>query len=434
MNNQPVTITVKQTKVRWYMLLLIMLVMCINYLDRANLSVAAPVMGTELGLTPATMGILFSAFGWMYTATIPFAGAILDRVGPRLLFTISLIGWSAFTAVIGVVNSLSALIACRVGVGFFEAPIIPTNVRCVTAWFPANERAFSIGLYTSMQYIALGFLTPVLAWILVTFGWQMIFYITGGIGIVMGIIWYVYYRDPADSQLVNQAELDYIKSGGGLAESGVASNVPFSWRNVRRLLSYRQIWGMFLGQFSIMTTLFFFLTWFPTYLINGKGLTILKGGFYAAIPFLLGLFGALLGGKWSDMMIAKGCSKSVARKTPIVIGFVLSTVILGANYTDDINMIIAFMAVAFFGQAVASTVTGALLSEIAPAGLIGLTGGILYFIANIGGTLAPLVVGYIVQTTGGYNMALAYVSAVAVVGVFGYLVVMGDVHRIELKD
>jgi ACS family D-galactonate transporter-like MFS transporter len=411
-----------------------MLVMCINYLDRANLSVAAPVMGKELNLSPATMGILFSAFGWMYTATIPFAGAILDRIGPRILFTVSLIGWSAFTMFIGAVNTLLALIACRVGVGFFEAPIIPTNIRCVTAWFPANERALSVGLYTSMQYIALGFLTPILAWILVTYGWQMIFIITGLIGIVMGIIWYIYYRDPHDATTANQAEINYIKAGGGLVESSSTNRVPFTWSKVRQLLGYRQIWGMFLGQFSIMTTLFFFLTWFPSYLITGKGLTILKGGFYAAVPFLVGLLGAILGGKWSDMMIAKGHSKSVARKTPIIVGFILSMVILGANYTDDINFIILFMAIAFFGQAVASTVTGALLSEIAPAGLIGLTSGMLYFIANIGGTLAPLVVGYIVQATGGYNMALAYVSVVAAFGVFGYLFVMGDVHRIELKD
>ncbi|HXP97305.1 MAG TPA: MFS transporter [Telmatospirillum sp.] len=426
--------TGKRTGVRWSMLFLVMMVMCINYLDRANLSVAAPVIGKELELSPATMGILFSAFGWMYTCMLPFAGAALDKMGPRVLLTISLIGWSAFTAVIGAVSSLTALLACRVGVGFFESPVLPTNVRCVTAWFPAKERALSVGLYTSMQYISLGLLTPFLAWILVTFGWQAIFYITGGIGVFAGVIWHVYYRDPHDSTTVNQAELDYIRAGGGLAESGTEKKIPFSWRKVRQLLSHRQIWGMFIGQFAVMTILFFFLTWFPTYLINGKGLTILKGGFFAAVPFLVAIIGALLGGWWSDWMVKKGYSNSVARKTPIIVGFSLAATIVAANYTEDITWVIIFMAIAFFGQAVASTVTGALLSDMAPKGLVGLTGGMLYFIANIGGTTAPLVIGYVVQQTGGFNMALAYVSAVAACGVFAYLVVMGKVSRIEIQE
>jgi ACS family D-galactonate transporter-like MFS transporter len=434
MSDQPKLPTGQRTKVRWIMLLLVMMVMCINYLDRANLSVAAPVMGKELSLDPATMGILFSAFGWMYTCAIPFSGVILDRIGPRILLGVALIGWSAFTTVIGAMSSLASLITCRVGVGLFEAPVIPTNVRVVTAWFPAKERALSVGLYTSMQYIALGFLVPVLAWILVTYGWQAIFFITGAIGLVAGILWYAYYRDPHDSAIANQAELDYIQAGGGLAESSERQKTPFSWHKVGQLLSYRQIWGMFIGQFAVNTILFFFLTWFPTYLINGKGLTILKGGVYAAIPFLVAIAGAIGGGKWSDWMVDRGYSNSVARKTPIIVGFMLAAIIVAANYTDDINMIITFMAIAFFGQAVASTVTGALLSDMAPKGLIGLTGGMLYFVANIGGTLAPLVVGYIVQQTGGFNMALAYVSFVAACGVFAYVVIMGKVYRIQIPD
>lgn len=427
-------ISKKRTKVRWGMLLLIMIVMCINFLDRANLSVAAPTMAKELSLNPAKMGILFSAFGWMYTIALPFSGVILDKIGPRLLLAISLIGWSVFTVLVGGVNTLKALIGCRVGVGLFESPVIPSNVRCVTAWFPANERASAVGLYTAMQYIASGFLTPALAWIVFAWGWPTVFYITGVIGIIAGVMWYIYYRDPKDSTNVNQEELEYIRAGGGLSDSSEGTRIPFSWKNVGQLLSKRQVWGMFIGQFSIMTTMFFFLTWFPTYLVNGKGLTILKGGFYAAVPFILGVFGSILGGKWSDWLLSKGYSNSVARKTPIIVGLAFSMVILGANYTENINGVICFMAVAFFGQAMASAVTGALLSDIAPEGLVGLTGGMLYFCANVGGTLAPLVVGYIVEATGNYSAALAYVSAVAACGVFAYLFLMGKVYRIQLKN
>ena len=190
---------------------------------------------------------------------------------------------------------------------------------------------------------------------------------------------------------------------------------------------------MFVGQFSVQTTLFFFLTWFPPYLINGKGMTVLKGGFYAAIPYLAAILGTVVAGKWSDWMVHRGISNTVARKLPIIIGFVLSAIIMGANYTNDINTVILFMCAAFFGQAMASTVTGALLSDIAPRGLVGTLGGMLYCVANTGGLLVPIIVGYSVDWTGGYNVALGYVSVVALMGVLAYLFLLGPVYRIEIK-
>ena len=432
-DRQPLKKAAAMTKTRWAMLSLIMVVMCVNYLDRGNLAVSAPVMQQELGLNSAQMGLLFSAFAWSYAFIIPFAGALLDKIGPKIMFTIGIIGWSLFTCLMGLANSLTAIVGCRLGVGAFEAPTIPTNVRCVTAWFPEDERALAVGLYTSMQYVALGFLTPALTWLLLHWGWRSIFYLSGGVGLVVGLVWYFFYDDPRDSKRVNQAELAYIEQGGALIYAGnEATKQPFSWGVVRQLFRERQLVGMFIGHFSIMTTLFFFMTWFPSYLITAKGLTLLKTGFYAMIPFLVAICGALLGGRWSDWLLIHGTSKSVARKLPIVLGFLLAMVILGANYTDDINWVIFFMAVAFFGQAMSSTVTGALLADIAPIEAIGLSGGLLNFIANIGSALSPIVIGCIVQYTGSFHWALGYVAAVAAVGLSAYLFVIGDVYRIVL--
>jgi len=423
----------KPTKTRWFMLSLLMMIYVINYLDRGNLAVAAPVMQQELGINAAMMGILFSAFAWPYAFCIPFAGALLDKVGPRIMFTVGIIGWSAATFCIGLVNNFIALLGFRGLVGIFEAPTVPTSVRCTAAWFPDRERALAVGLYTSMQYVALGFLTPVLAWILVTYGWPMIFFSTGAVGIIVALIWRANYHDPKDSKTVNQAEFDYIKAGGALVDSGVQPTAV-SWKTVGKLLRQRRLIGMFIGHFAIMTTLFFFLTWFPSYLITAKGLTILKGGFYAMIPFLVAICGALLGGKWSDWMTDHGYSKTISRKAPIIVGFVLSTVIIAANYIDSINGVILCMAVAFFGQAMASTVTGALLSDLAPEGLLGISGGLLNFFANIGSATCPMVIGFIVQGTGGFNMALAYISCISVLGILAYTVILTKVERIELVD
>jgi len=432
--NNEISTTTKPTKVRWFMLSLLMMIMVVNYLDRGNLAVAAPVMQKELGLDPATMGILFSAFAWSYAFCIPFAGAILDKIGPRLMFTIGIVGWSVATVFVGLSNTLTTILGARTIVGTFEAPTIPTNVRCVAAWFPDRERALAVGMYTSMQYIALGFLTPVLAWILINYGWQMIFYTTGVVGLVVAVIWHLNYRDPKDCHVINQGEMDYIKEGGALVNSGVAKPDAISWKTVGKLCRERKLVGMFIGHFSIMTTLFFFMTWFPTYLINGKGLTILKGGYYAMIPFLVAICGALIGGRWSDWMTDNGYSKTVARKAPIITGFLLATVILGANYVESINGVIICMGIAFFGQAMASTVTGALLSDLAPKELLGLSGGLLNFFANIGSATSPMVVGFIVQGTGGFNMALVYVACVSVMGIVAYTLVLTKVERIVLVE
>lgn len=455
------------TKRRWFMLFLLCLVIGINYLDRGNLAVAAPVMQKELGLSPATMGILFSAFAWSYAFCLPFAGALLDKIGPRILMTIALVGWSAATFAMGLVSQLWNLTAVRLGLGFFESPIMPSNIKCVAVWFPDRERALAVGAYTATEYVALGVLTPVLAWILVTFGWEMIFFVTGVIGFVIGGIWYKWYRSPGDSAEVNDAEWQYMKAGGALlgGETGkrpgivrpdtndsvnahsnpVASSTKISgkgevnetmrltqWQATKKLITNRRLIGMFLGQFSIMTTLFFFLTWFPSYLVTEKGLTILKSGFYAMFPFLVAIAGSLIGGKWSDSMLDRGKSKTLARKLPIILGFLLSMVIVAANYVDSILVIIAFMAVAFFGQAMASTVTGALLSDLAPAGYLGVSGGLLNFFANLGSATCPLVIGFIVDGTGSFAYALAYVGAVALCGVIGYTLVLTKVERISI--
>src|ERR1043166_3488889 len=218
----------QRTGMRWQVIALLMLLMGINYLDRSNLSIAAPTIQKQFGLDAVMLGYLLSAFGWTYTVLLPFAGVVLDRVGSRLLYTVAIIGWSLATFAVGLASSFAGLLGCRVAVGAFESPALPTNVRCVTSWFPANERALAVGLYTAMQYAGPAFLTPVLAWILVSFGWKEIFYITGLAGFAAAAIWYVLYRDPAQSH-ANQAELSYIQQGGGsgAAKTQTGTALPF---------------------------------------------------------------------------------------------------------------------------------------------------------------------------------------------------------------
>lgn len=215
----------KQKTVRWFILFLIALVTCINYIDRAIISLAAPNIQADLQIDPALMGIIFSVFGWSYTFSMLFSGYFLDRFGPRKVYTVSLIFWSVFTFMVGTAKSISSLITYRIGLGAFESPSIPTNALCVSEWFPKKERATAVGIYTGTQYIGLAFLTPVFTWIIITFGWNYLFYIAGIIGILIGLVWYGFYRNPREHKRISQQELNYIKEGGGMI--GTEEKHPF---------------------------------------------------------------------------------------------------------------------------------------------------------------------------------------------------------------
>ena len=217
----------KPTGKRWFMLSLIFVLTAINYLDRTNMAVAAPSMSAELGFSAATMGMLLSAFAWAYALMQVPGGYFLERVGPRITYTISLFLWSLFTMIMGLGNSFLSLFGIRLAIGAAESPAFPTNSRVVAAWFPDHERATATSIYTAAEFIGLAFLTPVLFWILDTFGWREVFYITGIIGIGVSAIWYWLYRDPKDCQGVNQAELDYIRQGGGQAEEAGTSKKDY---------------------------------------------------------------------------------------------------------------------------------------------------------------------------------------------------------------
>lgn len=419
----------KPTKKRWFMLSLIFILTAINYLDRTNMAVAAPSMSSELGFTPATMGMLLSAFAWAYALMQVPGGYFLERVGPRIAYTVSLFFWSLFTMIMGLGHSFLSLFGIRLAIGASEAPAFPTNSRIVAAWFPDKERATATSIYTAAEFVGLAFLTPVLFWILENFGWREIFYVTGVVGILASIFWYILYRDPKDCKGVNEAELAYIREGGGQAEkAGKEENITFA--QLKDLFQHRQLLGIYLTQFANTSTMYFFLTWFPTYLIMAKNLPMLKAGFYAVIPYIGALIGVLLGGRWSDHMLKNGASLSKARKLPIACGLICSMTIMAANYFDSLNVIIAIMAFSFFGQGMAAIIWST-VGDVAPPDSLGLAGGVFSFAGNLAGIVTPIVIGVILSLTGSFVGAMIFISAVAAVGVLSLIFIVGDIHRLD---
>ena len=425
------TQAVPRTRVRFFILSLLTIGTMINYLDRTVLGIAAPSLTTELGFSAATMGIVFSAFSWTYAAMQIPGGIFLDRFGTKLTYFLSLTFWSLSTLLHGLATNLASLLTFRFALGVSEAPCFPTNSRVVATWFPQQERAFATGVYTVGEYVGLAFLSPLLFWIMGAFGWRALFVVVGAAGILFGLMWWRSYREPHESKAVNQAELDYIAAGGGIV-TPKSANAKFEWRLVGRLLRFRQLVGICIGQFAGNSTLVFFLTWFPTYLATERHMGWLKIGFFTVLPFIAASVGVLFGGWWSDSMLKRGRSANIARKLPIITGLLLASVIVTANYVESDYMVIAILSLAFFAQGMAA-LGWTLVSDIAPTGLLGLTGGIFNFAANLAGIVTPLVIGFIVAATGSFVGALMFIAIVALVGAFSYIFIVGDIRRIELE-
>jgi MFS transporter, ACS family, D-galactonate transporter len=422
-------IAMKPTKARLGILVLITLATMLNYLDRSVMGVAKPDLVAELQISPEVMGLIFSAFSWTYAlAQIP-GGLVLDKLGSRLTYALSLGLWSLATMVHGMMSSVAGLVGARLALGLAEAPCFPANSRILSTWFPQQERARANSVYSVGQYVGLGLMIPVLTWISATYGWRSLFYIFGGIGVIFALIWHAAYREPHESKSVNRAELDYIEAGGGLAAKNAA--FAFSWSNVGKLISKRQIAGASIGQFCGNSTLVFFLTWFPSYLADERGMDWIKSGFAASLPYIAASVGVLFGGYVSDRIIRQTGSATMGRKLPIIAGLLMTSVMIAANYVESNTTVIIIMSVAFFGQGMVN-LGWTLISDVAPKEMIGLTGGIFNFCANLAGIVTPLVIGFVVGATGSFYGALAYIGALGLIGAAAYIFIVGEVERVSI--
>lgn len=418
----------RPSRVRFTMLGLIASGTLINYLDRTILGIAAPSLTAELGINAALMGLVFSAFSWTYAAAQVPGGAFLDRFGTRLTYALSVGFWSLFTLLHVFVGGLASLLGLRFLLGVAEAPCFPANSRVVATWFPRQERALATGIYTVGEYIGLAFLSPLLFLMLAHWGWRSLFAAAGGIGILFAFIWWSRYRDPQQSR-ANPQEIAHIVAGGALLDQPATQKVD--WSKAWLLLKQRQMLGICLGQFAGNSTLIFFLTWFPTYLAVERQMDWLKIGFFAVLPFIAASIGVLFGGWWSDRMLRQGKSPNVARKLPIILGLLLASTIVSANYVTSNLVVVGILSLAFFAQGMAA-LGWTLVSDIAPEGMLGLTGGIFNLSANMAGIVTPLVIGGIVAATGSFFYAIAFIGVIALFGALAYIFILGDVRRIQL--
>ena len=434
--------TQRRTRMRYGILLLIFLLTTINYADRATFSIAGDAASRDLGLNPVQMGYIMSAFAWAYVIGQIPGGALLDRFGTKLIYTIAIAAWSFFTLVQGFSGFLTGgaifagLFAMRFMVGLAESPSFPGNARLVAAWFPGSERGTASAIFNSAQYFSLVVFAPFMGWLVHTFDWHSVFFVMGGLGLIAAFVFWKMVRSPVDHPGVNKAELDYIEAGGGLTrmeDRTVSKSAAFTWANVKQVLGSRMLMGVFIGQYGINVLTYFFVTWFPIYLVKERGLNILEAGFAAAAPALCGFAGGVLGGIISDALLKKTGSLTIARKTPLLIGMLLSALIIACAYIDNSALIVVVMAVAFFGKGIAS-LGWAVVSDTSPREFVGVTGGIFNTFGNSAGIVTPIVIGYIVADTGSFDGALWFVGVHCLLVIAAYFLITGKIERLTLNS
>ena len=434
--------TQRRTRVRYGILLLIFLLTTINYADRATFSIAGDAASKDLGLDPIQMGYIMSAFAWAYVIGQIPGGALLDRFGTKVIYTLAIAAWSFFTLVQGFSGFLAGgaifagLFAMRFMVGLAESPSFPGNARLVAAWFPGSERGTASAIFNSAQYFSLVVFAPFMGWLVHSFDWHSVFFVMGGLGLVAAVVFWKMVRSPVDHPRVNKAELDYIEAGGGLIrmeDRTVTKSAAFSWANVKQVLGSRMLIGVFIGQYGINVLTYFFVTWFPIYLVKERGLNILEAGFAAAAPALCGFAGGVLGGVISDALLKRTGSLTIARKTPLLIGMLLSALIIACAYIESSALIVVVMAIAFFGKGIAS-LGWAVVSDTSPREFVGVTGGIFNTFGNSAGIVMPIVIGYIVAATGSFDGALWFVGIHCLLVIAAYFLITGKIERLTLTS
>ena len=430
----------KTTHVRYLIVGMLFAASTFSYADRAALSVAGTTMQHELHFGAARLGLLASAFGYSYVLAQLPSGGLLDRFGSKRVYGISILLCTLCAVLIGVAGSLpaafilSTIFVLRLLSGFAQGPIFPGNGRIVAAWFPTAERGTASAIFNASQYFSLVAFAPMFGWLTSTHGWRWCFWFMGAFGLLLALAWFKLVYNVDEHPFISTSEVDLIRNGGGLVNldrRNPGTSSALTWAAVAQLLQQRMLVGIYIGQFCINTLTYFFITWFPIYLIQQRHMSILKGSIAVAVPALCGSIGGILGGLTSDGLVRSGRSLTFARKLPIIAGMLLSMSMIVCNYTASQTGVIALMSLAFFGKGFGA-LGWTVIADTSPRNLIGVNGGVFNLFGNLSSITTPIVIGFLVQSTGNFNLALIFVGATAAMAIFSYVFIVGEIKRLEL--
>lgn len=402
---------------RWIIVVILTILMLTNYLDRGNLAVAAPLIMHDLGISNTMMGVILSAFFWPYALMSVPVGWATDKFGAKIMMAFAAGAWSIVAILTGYAKSISMLIGLRVALGITEAPLFPASLKATDTWFPDHEKAAASGIYLSASQFGLAIVPPLATYLMLKFGWPGMFIIMGALGVVALLGWLVLYKDPEQHPMLSKEELAYIQKGqlhtgneNRLAPDDNGSST--AWIS---LLKHPTTWVMLVCAFSFQYVLWFYITWLPTYLQKGQGITISRAGMLASIPYLAGGVAVLLGGRLSDMLVRRNFHPLTARRTLMAVSAVMTAFAMFATaYCTTPTWAVVMLTIGMFTYSLSTANYGTLAAEaVTTKRLVASLAGIQNFGGFIGAACAPLVTGIVVDKLGGFYVALILTGCLA---------------------
>jgi MFS transporter, ACS family, hexuronate transporter len=411
------------TNVRWRVVGLLFLGGLISYLDRAALSVAAPFLTKDLGLDPAHLGVVFSSFFFGYALFCFVGGWCADRFGPKLVFVVSMTVWSVFCGLTAVATTVGALLVIRVIFGMGEGPFSTAANKMVGNWFPHANQATAVGLANAGTPLGGALAGPVVGYIALSYGWRVSFVVIAAIGFVWVVVWALSVTDtPATHPRASAGERGLVEGGRPPVS---AAALPGEAVPLGEILMRPAILATAFAFFGYAYILYFFLSWFPTYLTSARGLSVQSMSLVTTIPWLLGFVGLAGGGFVADRLYRATGNAVLSRKLLLVTSLLAAAACVAlAGTVSTVEAAVALMAVSVFFMYLTGNTYWAIILDTVPQARVGGVGGFVHLIANLAGIVAPSITGFMVQATGGFSGAFLLAGAFAVVGALAVAVLV----------
>jgi ACS family glucarate transporter-like MFS transporter len=409
-------------RLRWLLIGWMFMVSAVAYLDRVNVSIAGQALQKDHGLTDVQLGWVFSAFLIGYALFQVPGGWLADRFGPRLVISAGVVWWGLFTTLTalvpsGMASSLALLIGTRFVLGLGEAVLFPSSNKLVSVWIPSSERGLANGLIFAGVGAGAGVTPPLIIYVLSRWGWQCSFYVSAGIGLAVGLGWFLLVRDtPRTHPLASAAEVEKIEAGMPVANQ--AHERPLPWRAI---LMSRNVWAVTASYFSYCYVTYIFFTWFFIYLSRVRGLDLKSSAVYSMLPFIAMVCGAPLGG-WVADRITRDYSKRAGRCGVAIFGLMLAAVFLAvATQVESARVASIVLAGGAGAIYLAQSAFWAVTADIAGKSA-GTVSGLMNMGGQVGGAVTASLTPWIAEHFG-WTASFLVAAAVCLAGALAWLLV-----------
>ncbi|WP_020601184.1 MFS transporter [Spirosoma panaciterrae] len=408
---------------RWFVVFLVFIATTINYLDRQIIGLLKPILENEFSWSETDFAHIVMAFTAAYAVGLLLSGWFIDKVGSKIGYAVMIVIWSVAGMLHALARSALGFGLARVGLGIGEAGNYPAGMKTVAEWFPKKERGLATGLFNAGTSIGVVVAVLLVPFILRTYGWPDVFWITGALGFVWLVAWWIFYEVPSRQHRLSAVERDYILAGQELPDENQTASV--SWA---RLFAYPQTWVLIVGKGLIDPIYWFFLFWLPSYFSAMFALDLKKPSWELMLIYLATTLGSIGGGYLSSQLIKRGWPTLKARKTALLAFAVIELSVISLQFATNVWTAVGLLSLAVAVHQAWATNVFTLGSDLFPKQAVSSAVGIGGMAGAVGGILFPMLVGSLLDRyraegnlSGGYNVLFTICG-------FTYLIAWGIIH------